>query len=176
LGARHQRCWRRGHDNIVPFLPHEPRSIESFEGADDAPPTSPRHFEHYWVYAVHVVLFLFGLVNAGVLIQRYGTGTWAVLTAAPAGRPLGMLAAIALAVVLGVRRQPRLDWRDLVVVALASSSGFTFALFAAVAVYPAGPILSELTLGAMLSGIGVIAAFWVARMLKVGRFSHASPN
>jgi NhaA family Na+:H+ antiporter len=161
---------------IVPFLPHQPRSIESFEDADDAPPSSPRHFEHYWVYAVQVVLLLFGLVNAGVLVQRYGTGTWAVLTAALAGRPLGMLAAIALAVALGVRLQPRLHWRDLVVVALASSSGFTFALFAAVAVYPVGPILSELTLGAVLSGIGVIAAFWVARILKVGRFSHASPS
>lgn len=156
---------------IVPFLPHQPRSVEGFEDTPDAPRSSPRHFEHEWNYAVQVVLFLFGLVNAGVLLHRHGTGTWALLAAALAGRPLGILAAVGIAVWLGMRLPPRLHWRDLVVVALAASSGFTFALFAAVALYPAGPILAELTLGAVLSGIGVIAAFATARMFKVGRFA-----
>jgi NhaA family Na+:H+ antiporter len=156
---------------IVPFLPHQPRSIEGFEDVSDAPPASPRHFEHEFAYAVQGVLFLFGLVNAGVLLHRYGTGTWALLAAMLAGRPLGMLAAIGLAVWLGMRMPARLHSRDMVVVALASSSGFTFALFAAVALYPAGPILAELTLGAVLSGAGVIAAFGAARFLKVGRFA-----
>jgi NhaA family Na+:H+ antiporter len=161
---------------IVPFLPHQPRSVEGFEDTTDAPPSSPRHFEHEWNYGVQAVLFLFGLVNAGVLLHRYGTGTWALLTAALAGRPLGILAAVAVAVGLGMRLPARLHWRDLVVVALAASSGFTFALFAAVALYPAGPILAELTLGAVLSGIGVMAAFGAARILKVGRFAmrHAT--
>jgi len=161
---------------IVPFLPHRPRSVEGFEDVADAPPASPRHFEHEWNYAVQGVLFLFGLVNAGVLLHRHGTGTWALLTATLAGRPIGMLAAVGIAVWLGMRLPPRLHWRDMVVVALASSSGFTFALFAAVALYPVGPILSELTLGAVLSGVGVIAAFGAARVLNVGRFAmkHAA--
>jgi Na+:H+ antiporter, NhaA family len=155
---------------IVPFLPHKPRSVQGFEDTADEPPSSPRHFEHNWNYAVQAVLFVFGLVNAGVLLHRYGTGTWALLAAALAGRPAGILAAVGLAVSLGVPLPPRLHWRDLLVVALAASSGFTFALFAAVALYPAGPILAELTLGAVLSGVGVIAAFATARVLKVGRF------
>jgi NhaA family Na+:H+ antiporter len=154
---------------IVPFLPHQPRSIDGFEDAADAPPASPRHFEHEWNYAVQGVLFLFGLVNAGALLHRYGTGTWALLAATLAGRPIGMLAAVWVAVWLGM--QLRLHWRDMVVVALASSGGFTFALFAAVALYPVGPILAELTLGAVLSGFGVIAAIVAARVLKVGRFA-----
>lgn len=156
---------------IVPFLPHEPRTVEGFGDTSDAPPASPRHFEHEWNYAVQGVLFLFGLINAGVLLHRYGTGTWALLTGALAGRPIGILAAVGIAVWLGMRMPPRLHWRDLVVVALAASSGFTFALFAAVALYPAGPILAELTLGAVLSGVGVIGAFAAARFLRVGRFA-----
>jgi NhaA family Na+:H+ antiporter len=159
---------------IVPFLPHQPRSVEAFADTGDAPARSPRHFEHEWNYAVQAVLFLFGLVNAGVLLQRYGTGTWALLTSALVGRPLGILAAVAIAVALGRHLPARIHWRDLVVVALASSSGFTFALFAAVAVYPAGPILGELTLGAVLSGAGVLAAFAAARFLQVGRFAGAA--
>jgi NhaA family Na+:H+ antiporter len=156
---------------IVPFLPHKPRSVDTFEDTEDAPVDSPRHFEHQWNYAVQAVLFMFALVNAGVLLHRHGTGTWALLTGALAGRPLGILAAAGIAIALGLRLPPRLHWRDLVVVALASSSGFAFALFAAVAVYPIGPILSELTLGAVLSGFGVVAAFAAARFLHVGRFA-----
>jgi NhaA family Na+:H+ antiporter len=159
---------------IVPFLPHKPRSVEHFEDTADERGHSPRHFEHQWNYAVQTVLFMFALVNAGVLLYRHGTGTWALLTAALAGRPLGMLAAVGIAVVLGLRMPGRLHWRELIVVALASTSGFAFALFAAVAVYPVGPILAELTLGAVLSGFGVMAAFGAAWYLKVGRFAYRS--
>ena len=161
---------------IVPFLPHKPRGVDDFDDVSDARHASPRHFEHEWNYAVQGVLFMFGLVNAGVLLQRYGTGTWALLTGALAGRPLGMLAAIAIAVTLGMRLPQRLHWRDLMVVALASTSGFAFALFAAVAIYPIGPILAELTLGAVLSGFGVVAAFAAARLLHVGRFAIRRPT
>lgn len=156
---------------IVPFLPHQPRSVDGFEDTPDGPPASVRHFEHGWSHAVQGVLFLFGLVNAGVLLHRYGTGTWALLAAMLAGRPLGIVAAMGLAVWLGMRLPPRLHWREMLVIALASSSGFTFALFAAVALYPVGPILAELKLGAVLSGVGMLAAFGAARMLKVGRFA-----
>ena len=156
---------------VVPFLPHEPRSVAGFDDVAEKTRKSPRHFEHHWNHVVQGVLFMFGLVNAGVLVQRYGTGTWALLAAALAGRPAGILSALAIAAALGLRWHSRLHWRDLVVVSLASSSGFTFALFAAVAIYPAGPILAELTLGAVLSGIGVVAAFTAARVLRVGRFA-----
>jgi Na+/H+ antiporter NhaA len=114
---------------------------------------------------------LFGLVNAGVLIQGYGTGTWALVAAALIGRPVGVLAAVGLATLFGFHLPARLRWPVLVVAALAASSGFTFALFAATAVYPPGPLLGELKMGAVLSGVGVAFAFAAARMLRVGRFA-----
>jgi len=43
----------------------------------------------------------FGLVNAGVLLRGFGTGTWAVLTASLVGRPVGILVAVGIAVAAG---------------------------------------------------------------------------
>src|SRR5438045_1692669 len=74
---------------IVPFLPHEPRRIEDFDESPDNDPT--HHVEHEWHEVVQVILFFFGLVNAGVMLRGYGTGTWALLAAALVGRPLGAL-------------------------------------------------------------------------------------
>jgi NhaA family Na+:H+ antiporter len=156
---------------IVPFLPHAARRLELFTDAPDSVHDSRSHFEHVWSYPVQGILFLFGLVNAGVLIQGYGTGTWALLAAALVGRPVGMLAAVGAAVVLGLHLPARLRWPGLVVVALAASSGFTFALFAATVVYPAGAVLGELKIGAVLSGLGVVLTFAAARVLRVGRFA-----
>jgi NhaA family Na+:H+ antiporter len=161
---------------IVPFMPHRPRSLELFSEAPHGVHDSPRHFEHVWNYPVQAVLFFFGLVNAGVLLSGYGAGTWAFLIAALLGKPLGILAATGAAVALGLHMPVRLHWRDLVVVALATSSAFAFGLFFATAVVPLGPILAELKLGAVATGIGVPLAFGAARLLHVGRFGRASHN
>jgi Na+/H+ antiporter NhaA len=62
-----------------------------------------------------------------------------VLLAALVGRPAGILAAIALGMGAGLRLPVRLHWRELIVISLAASTGFTFALFFAASVIPAGP-------------------------------------
>ncbi|OFW13434.1 MAG: hypothetical protein A3F70_11140 [Acidobacteria bacterium RIFCSPLOWO2_12_FULL_67_14] len=152
-------------------------TLDLFGEASHGPHDSPRHFEHVWKYPIQGVLFLFGLVNAGVLLSSYGTGTWALLTAALVGKPAGMLAAVALALGLGLHLPLRFHWRDLVVVALATSGGFTFGLFFATAVFPMGPILSELKMGAVATGIGVPVTVGAAWVLRAGRFGyHAHPH
>jgi NhaA family Na+:H+ antiporter len=156
---------------IVPFLPHARRSTDDLLADEaDARGATPRHFEHVWHYHVQVALLLFGLVNAGVMLNGYGNGTWATLLAALVGRTLGIGAAIALAVALGLRLPARLRWRELTVVAFAASTGFTFTLFFATTLYPAGPLLAELKLGALLTGAGVLLALGAARLLHVGSF------
>lgn len=157
---------------IVPFLPHAPRSLELFADAPHGRHDSSRHFEHVWKYPVQAVLFLFGLVNAGVLLNGYDTGTWALLAAMLAGKPLGIFAAVGLALALGLHLPARFHWRDLIVVAFATSGGFTFGLFFATAVFPMGPVLTQLKLGAVLSGVGVPLAFAAARLLHAGRFDQ----
>jgi Na+:H+ antiporter, NhaA family len=157
---------------VVPFLPHAPRSLELFTDPPHGRHDSSRHFEHVSKYPIQGVLFLFGLVNAGVLLRGYDTGTWALLAAALVGKPLGIFAAVGLALILGLHMPARFHWRDLVVVAFATSGIFTFGLFFATAVFPMGPVLAQLKIGAVATGIGVPVTFGLARLLHAGRFSH----
>ena len=154
---------------IVPFVPHEPRPLDVF--ADPAADDAVHHAEHEWNVVVQIVLFLFGLVNAGVILRSYDTGTWAVLTAALIGRPLGILAAIALAVATGLHLPRRMGWREVTIVALATSSGFTFALFAATSLLPVGAVLAQIKIGALSTVLGALVAIGAARALRVGRFA-----
>ena len=155
---------------IVPFLPHEPRSIDLL--ADPPDDDAVHHFEHEWNTLVQAILFLFGLVNGGVILRGYDTGTWALLLAALAGRPLGIVAAVLVASAAGLKLPGRLGWRQLVVTAFAASSGFTFALFFATAVLSTGPMLAQLTLGALGTSAGVLLAVASAWLLRVGRFAR----
>ena len=153
---------------IIPFLPHRPRDLDLFGVSR---PTEPRRFEHIFRYPVQVVLFFFGLVNGGVVLGGAMPGAWAVLAAALIGRPIGILAAVALGRLAGLRLPEHLRWPELIVVSLAASAGFTFALFFATSIVPAGPLLNELKLGAISTAAGALVAFAGARLLHVGRFS-----
>jgi Na+/H+ antiporter NhaA len=98
-------------------------------------------------------------------------GAWAVLTAALIGRPIGILVSVALAIAADLRLPAHLRWRELIVVSLAASAGFTFALFFATSVMPPGPLLGELKLGALATAVGAVVALTAARLLHVGRFT-----
>jgi NhaA family Na+:H+ antiporter len=153
---------------IVPFLPHR---APHFGQSAEAQRATPRRFEHIFRYAVQVVLLLYGLVNGGVVIAGEMPGAWAVLLAALVGRPVGILGSIAVGRAAGLRLPVRLRWRELIVVALAAAGGFTFALFLAASVIPAGPLVNELKLGALSTVVSAVLALAAARLLHVGRFS-----
>jgi NhaA family Na+:H+ antiporter len=156
---------------VVPFLPHAPRRGDVLADVPHGHHDSPSRFEHGWTYAVQGVLLLFALVNAGVVFARYGAGTWALLSASLVGRPFGILAAVVVATKLGLHLPARLDWRDVIVAACAASIGFTMTMFFATSTYPFGPVLSQLKLGALATGSGVLLAIGAAWLLGVGRFA-----
>lgn len=155
---------------VVPFMPHAIRDaglfVESPPGAAD----TLSEFERAWKYPVLFVLFFFGLVNAGVQLNHVGPGTAAVLIGVLAGKPLGILAAVALALGVGLHLPRGFAWRDLIVVGFAAGIGFTVALFFATAAFPPGPLLEQTKMGALLSVSGSIAAFVAAAALGVGRY------
>ena len=163
---------------IVPFLPHEPRRIANHHSVNllDDPPDDDRvhHAEHEWHVIVQAVLFLFGLVNAGVILKDYDTGSWAMLSAELVGRPAGILLAAGLALSAGLHLPGHMGWRELLVVAFAMSIGFAIALFLATGVLATGPVLSQAKLGVLGSIAGALAAFAAAWFLKVGRLSRPS--
>ena len=156
---------------MVLFLPHKPRHLDLFAEAEPEAHGATRRSEHNWNHVVQVVLFFFGLVNAGVLLRGYGVGTWALLTGALVGRPIGILAGVAFALAIGLHLPARVQWRDLVVVSVAASSGFTIALFFAVGGIPIGPVLAQLKLGALVTAIAAPLAIGLAYLLRVGHFA-----
>jgi NhaA family Na+:H+ antiporter len=161
---------------VVPFLPHRSRHVGLSAEAQRA---TPRRFAHIFRHTVQVVLLFYGLVNGGVVFGGEMPGAVAVLLAALVGRPAGILASVALAWMAGLRLPVRLHWRELIVVSLATSGGFTFALFFAASIIPAGPLLNELKLGALSTVVSAALAAVAARLLRVGRFSrtpHAGPS
>jgi hypothetical protein len=58
------------------------------------------------------------------------------------------------------------------VVALATSSGFTFALFTAATLLPVGGVLTQVRVGALATALGALLAYGAARWLRVGRFAE----
>ena len=141
---------------IVPFLPH----------------VSLTQFEHRWKHPVQLVLFAFGLVNAGVPFSEIGIGTWAVLVAILVGKPLGIVSFALGGRVLGLHLPPDLDVPDLIVIGGVAAIGFTVALFFATAAFPRGGFLAETKMGALLSISGAVMAAIMAAVLGVGRFAR----
>ena len=107
---------------IVPFFPHSGRHLNGIDHQSRGVHRTASHFESVFEYPVQVVAFLFGLVNAGVLLRGFDTGTWAVLTASLVGRPVGILAAVGIAVAAGLHVPRGIGWRELIVIAVAPSA------------------------------------------------------
>lgn len=155
---------------IIPFVPHARRDPGLFvDGHGHDPLTA---FEHWWKAPVQVVLLFFGLINAGVPLSNSGAGTWIVLAAILAGKPIGILSFIALGLLLGLHRPAGVSWRDLIVVGMAAAIGFTVALFFATAAFPPGAILDETKMGALFSLAAAPLAALAARLLHVGTASR----
>jgi NhaA family Na+:H+ antiporter len=157
---------------IVPFLPHARRDpgffVDAAPGAHDA----LSRFEVWCRHPAQIALFLFGLVNAGVPLKALYLGTWSLPLTMIVARPVGLLVGVGVAVALRLHLPHGVTWRDIVVVGFISTIGFTMALFFATAAVGAGPTLSELKMGALLSVAGAVAAFASAAVLRTGTLAR----
>ena len=111
------------------------------------------------------------LSSAGVLIQGSGTGTWSVLVTL-AGKPLGIMTAVAIALAAGLHLPHRVSRRDVIVLAFTASIGFTFSLFLATTTFAIGPVLIEANTGALSTITGALLALGTSWALRVGRFAR----
>jgi NhaA family Na+:H+ antiporter len=136
---------------IVPFMPHAKRDLGIFDEREAHLPDTMNRFEHWWRVPVHVILFFFGLVNAGVMFEAVGAGTWIVLVSLLAGKPLGILTFTYLSVKAGLRAPGGLTYLHTAVVGVTAGIGFTVALFFATAAFPPGLALDEAKMGALFS-------------------------
>jgi NhaA family Na+:H+ antiporter len=156
---------------ILPFIPHARRDPSFFE-EHPARHDPLNEFEHWWKKPVQVILFFFGLANAGVPFTNAGIGTWIVLTSILFGKPLGIILVTELSVAIGLERPTRLTFRDEVIVGATAGIGFTVALFFAGAAFTAGPFLDQAKMGALFSFSASVIAVAGAWTLGVGRFDR----
>ncbi|MCB2117538.1 MAG: Na+/H+ antiporter NhaA [Rhodobacteraceae bacterium] len=156
---------------IVPTIPHADRAFGIFAEAEQYLTDLLNWIEHRLKVPVEIILFFFGLLNAGVEFGAIGAPTWLVLFGLLIGKPLGIflmgwLAAYPMK--LGLPEGMRTT--DLVVVGCVAAIGFTVALFVASVAFPGGPVQDAAKMGALFSfGAAVIsiAAGKIFRVEKV---------
>lgn len=153
---------------IVPTLPHADRAFGFFSEADQYLSDLLNHAEHLLKHPVEIVLFFFGLVNAGVEFSAIGTPTWLVLAGLIIGKPIGILlfgwfAARPLG--LGIPAGMRII--DLVVIGCVAAIGFTVSLFIASVAFDGGVVQDAAKMGALFSFAAVLISIAASKLLRV---------
>jgi NhaA family Na+:H+ antiporter len=163
---------------IVPFMPREKRYHELFEDREPQKVDTLNRFAEWWHVPTQVILFFFGLVNAGVGLTSVGPATWLVMLSLLIGKPAGIFITTALAVAGGLRKPPRMSYVEVFVVGITAGIGFTVALFFATAAFPPGNVLDHAKMGALLSFCAAPIAIAVGRMagLRPGRRTKHTPR
>jgi len=162
---------------IVPFLPSVGRYHELFDDQAAGPADTLDLFARWWRVPVQVVLFFFGLANAGVPLSSVGPVTWMVAGSLIVGKPAGVLLLTAIAVAAGLKRPGGLTYADAAIAGVTAGIGFTVALFFATAAFPPGPMLDEAKMGALLSFVAAPLAIAAGRLVRsTGTAPRRSPT
>jgi NhaA family Na+:H+ antiporter len=156
---------------IVPWMPHGRRDLGLFDPREEFQPDTLNRFEHWWKVPVQFALLGFGFANAGVPFAEIGPGTYYVLAALLLGKPVGIVLFSIGARPLGARLPAGFGLRELLVVGVAASVGFTVALFFATAAFPPGTALSETKMGALLSFVAAPLTLLVSALVRRPRLT-----
>lgn len=159
---------------IVPTIPHADRAFGIFSAAEQYLTDLLNHIEHILKHPVEVILFFFGLLNAGVEFSSIGAPTWLVLAGLLIGKPVGVtifgwLAAYPLR--LGLPSGMRTA--DLFVIGCVAAIGFTVSLFIASVAFNSGVQLEGVRvqdaakMGALFSFAAAIIAIIAGKVLRV---------
>lgn len=158
---------------IVPTLPHADRAFGIFSEAEQYLTDLLNHVEHLLKHPVEIVLFFFGLLNAGVEFNAIGSPTWLVLAGLLIGKPLGILFFGWLgARPLGLGLPAGMRIIDLVVIGCVAAIGFTVSLFIASVAFDAGPVQDAAKMGALFSFAAAIISIVVGKMTKVEKIEN----
>ena len=158
---------------IVPTIPHADRAFGFFSDAEKYLTDLLNQIEHALKHPVEVILFFFGLLNAGVEFSAIGEPTWLVLAGLMIGKPLGVLLFGWIgANVLGLGLPAGMRIVDLFVIGCVAAIGFTVSLFIAAVAFDPGPVQDAAKMGALLSFAAAIVSI-AAGVLTGVRKQHA---
>ncbi|MBT8416639.1 MAG: Na+/H+ antiporter NhaA [Silicimonas sp.] len=153
---------------IVPTIPHADRAFGIFSEAEQYLTDLLNHCEHILKHPVEVILFFFGLMNAGVEFSAIAAPTWLVLAGLIIGKPFGILLfgwVAAGPMKLGLPQGMRTI--DLFVIGCVAAIGFTVSLFIASVAFDPGPVQDAAKMGALLSFAGAIISIVAGKLAKV---------
>ena len=153
---------------IVPTLPHADRAFGIFAEAEQYLTDLLNHCEHLLKHPVEVILFFFGLLNAGVEFSAIGTATWLVLLGLIVGKPFGVLLFgwfAASPMKLGLPSGVRIV--DLFVIGCVAAIGFTVSLFIATVAFDPGAVQDAAKMGALLSFFAAVISLVVGILSKI---------
>ncbi|PJE31885.1 Na+/H+ antiporter NhaA [Pseudooceanicola antarcticus] len=156
---------------IVPTIPHADRAFGFFSEAEVYLSDLLNYIEHALKHPVEIILFFFGLMNAGVEFSSISEPTWLVLAGLLIGKPIGIVIFGSIgAHVLRLGLPEGMRTIDLLVVGCVAAIGFTVSLFIASVAFDAGPVQDAAKMGALFSFaaavISVLAGI-VCRVKKV---------
>jgi len=153
---------------IVPIIPHADQEFGIFADTEKYLNDLLNQIEHALKIPVEIILFFFGLCNAGVQFSAIGDATWLVLAGLIVGKPVGILifgwfAAILLK--LGIPDGMRII--DLVVIGCVAAIGFTVSLFIAAIAFEPGPVQDAAKMGALFSFGAAIISILAGKICRV---------
>lgn len=153
---------------IVPTIPHADRAFGFFAEADKHLTDLLNRMEQAIQVPVEIILFFFGLANAGVLFSDVGEPTYLVLLGLMVGKPIGIFlfgVFAARGLRLGIPEGMRIA--DLFVVGCVAAIGFTVSLFIASVAFRAGPVQDAAKMGALLSFVAAITSLIAGKVFRV---------
>ena len=153
---------------VVPAIPHADRAFGFFAEAEQHLTDLLNQIEHMLKAPVEVVLFFFGLLNAGVEFQSIGAPTWLVLAGLLIGKPFGILAFGYLgAHTLKLGLPEGMKTSDLFVIGCVAAIGFTVSLFIAAVAFPPGAVQDAAKMGALFSFFAAVLSILAGKLLSV---------
>ncbi len=158
---------------IVATIPHADRAFGIFAAAEEHLTDLLNHIEHMLKHPVEVILFFFGLMNAGVEFSAMGDATWLVLAGLLIGKPLGIFAMGWIAAVpmkLGLPQGMRLG--DLFILGCIAAIGFTVSLFIASVAFEPGAVQDAAKMGALFSFAAAIMSWIAAKLIGVKKLEY----
>ena len=159
---------------IVPTLPHADRAFGIFSEAEQYLTDLLNHTEHLLKHPVEIILFFFGLLNAGVEFSSIGSPTWLVLAGLLIGKPLGILFFGWLAArPMGLGLPAGMRIIDLFVIGCVAAIGFTVSLFIASVAFDGSTMIGDVNvkeaakMGALFSFVAAIISIIAGKVTGV---------
>lgn len=153
---------------IVPAIPHADISFGVFAQAEKYLTDMLNRIEHALKSPVEVILFFFGLANAGVVFSAIGDATWLVLAGLIIGKPFGIWFMGWLAAKpMGLGLPEGMKVSDLFVLGCVAAIGFTVSLFVASVAFAPGDVQDAAKMGALFSFFAAVLSFIAGRVFNV---------